>query len=135
MMQLRMVTEAAEAATLAARCPQAFEWLKVPAHAWWVAERDSDGALAGWSALRLMPDKVGFSGPTFVEEWARGHGLQRRFIEAKERHARQLGLERIRSSTDVDNVWSANNLIRSGYLLEPCWDPRYPHDLYFVKTL
>lgn len=48
----------------------------------------------------------------------RGHGLQRRMIRAREKKGKTVEwVKRFVSYTSNDNIWSANNLIRCGYLL------------------
>lgn len=86
--------------------------------AWWVATRDDEvvgfaGAIPwvykGESALYLY--RCG------VVRSARGHGLQRRLIRARVRHAREEGLDEVWTYTSYMNARSSNNLIRCGFEL------------------
>ena len=51
----------------------------------------------------------------------RGHGLQRRLVRARERHARRRGAKQVSSYTHAGNYPSANNLIACGYRLTKHW--------------
>jgi len=51
----------------------------------------------------------------------RGHGLQRRLVRARERHARRRGATQVSSYTHAGNYPSANTLISCGYRLTKHW--------------
>jgi hypothetical protein len=62
----------------------------------------------------------------------RGNGLQRRFLRVRETKARCLGWQCLITETLIDNIYSSNNLIRSGYVLfEP--KERWANESIFWK--
>jgi hypothetical protein len=105
---------------------------------WWFAHHSSG------------PYPIGFAGLEQSSKWANvgylsrcgvvwnhiGHGLQQRFIRVRERKARALGWELLRSDC-TNNIQSANNLIRAGYVLFEPKDPWGPakDTLYWRKEL
>jgi GNAT superfamily N-acetyltransferase len=88
---------------------------------WWIAydEEDTPVAFAGlWPSVRLPA--TGYLCRGGVLPQARGAGLQRRLIRARERKALKLGWLAMISDTVLGNYASANNLIRCGYRM---WIP------------
>lgn len=83
--------------------------------AWWIAEED--GHTVGYAAAKpckgdpecLYLSRVG------VVKAARGRGLQRRLIRARERWGRSQGAIFSVSDTNFDNVASTRSLIACGY--------------------
>ena len=88
---------------------------------WWAAEIDGD--LAGYAAARFAYSCVGglYLSRAGVAVWARGGGIQRKMIRAREAWGRRKGLHV--AITDASGTASMINLIRCGYLP---WDPDYP---------
>lgn len=114
---------------------EAWEWLDLPAHYWW-SIRDADGKEVGHAGLRVVDTATVFMGPTYVAPEARGNGLQRQALYVREEFARRSHYTRAITSTDRNNLPSANNLIRCGYLLSPpILKPHHPDDLWWKKEL
>ena len=102
---------------------------------WWVAYRDSvPAAFLGMIASTYYPNAGYFKRVGVLPEH-RGHGLQGRLMRAMEQSARRSGLELIVSDT-TDNVPSANNFIRSGWMMfSPKFPWSFPQSLYWRKDL
>ena len=102
---------------------------------WWIAWKGDSPA--GFAGLRISstPD-TGYLHRVGVLPWARGNGLQVKFIRAREAKARELGLKRMVSDTTA-NIPSANSLIRAGYhLFSPITKWAFGDDsLYWEKAL
>ncbi len=95
-----------------------------------------DPSIGFWWIVTLAGEAVGFAGIRTAQSTSdaaylersgvtvghRGHGLQRRLIRVREARARREGWQRIVTDTYY-NVPSANNLIRSGYVMfnPPIW--------------
>jgi GNAT superfamily N-acetyltransferase len=101
---------------------------------WWLAYHAATPVgFAGITPSTIGPG-VGYLKRAGVLPAHRGRGLQRRLLKVRERKARQLGWTSVITDT-TDNVPSANNLIKAGYLLfspEP-WS--FGHSLYWTKEL
>jgi amino-acid N-acetyltransferase len=61
----------------------------------WVAERDSDGLIAGCGALHVLWEDLAEIRTIAVREDCQGHGLGRRIADALLDRARALGVERV----------------------------------------
>jgi GNAT superfamily N-acetyltransferase len=106
---------------------------------WWLAYA-LDGArdIAGFCGLTwsTLAPETGYLKRAGVLAEHRGAGLQRRFVKVREAKARRLGMRWVVTDT-TDNIPSANNLIKCGYLLfkpEVPWGPSGA-TLYWRKTL
>ena len=103
---------------------------------WWMAY---DGKKPiGFCSLGLYLDRgAAFLSLSGVIPGYRGKGLQRRMIRAREKVAKTLeGIERIVSYASYDNIHSANNLIRCGYLLyTPEYEWGVKNAYYFQKWI
>jgi GNAT superfamily N-acetyltransferase len=103
----------------------------------WCWTATHDGKLIGFCTAGPLqvPDSLFLSGAGVVPEF-RGMGLQRRMIAVRENAARRAGCVCVVTYTSPHNLPSANNLIRSGYLL---YEPHSPWGvagaLYFKKEL
>jgi len=102
---------------------------------WWIAtEQERSVAFAGIVPSTMGPG-IGYLSRVGVIREICGHGLQRRLMRAIEQCARRSGMYCIISDT-TDNIVSANNFIRSGYVL---FQPRTPwaweSSLYWRKTM
>jgi GNAT superfamily N-acetyltransferase len=102
---------------------------------WWLA---IDGCLpVGFVCIEHIDEwqYTGYLSRVGVLPSHRGHGLQKRLMQACERKARQLGWARIISST-YNNPNSANNFIRCGYrCYQPEWCWGADGTVYWIKDL
>lgn len=101
----------------------------------WIVWKDKTPV--GYCANRyyIEPNVCFLCGAGVLPE-ARGFGLQKRAIFIREKEAKKLGYKRTISYTLKDNIYSANNLIKCGYLLYI--PPTYygsANSLYFQKFL
>ena len=88
-----------------------------PVGAWVVAYLD--GRPVGCGGVKRLDDTSAELKRIYLADAARGHGLGRRILEELERHARELGYERLRLDTG-DRQPEALGLFRSaGYELIP----------------
>jgi acetyltransferase (GNAT) family protein len=97
---------------------------------WWLASR-SDVPVGFAGVIRsTCVNNAGYFSRVGVLREHRGNNLQLRFMRAVDAQVRRNGWAAVVSDT-TDNVASANNFIRAGYLL---YHPRYPwawpHTLY-----
>jgi GNAT superfamily N-acetyltransferase len=82
---------------------------------WWLAW---DGEqYVGFAGLEVLNQHSGFLCRVGVLHSARGQGLHKRLIRAREHRARALGLRSLVTYTSRDNLRSANNLIHLGFVL------------------
>lgn len=103
-----------------------------------------------WWVYWLGDDPVGFCGTRSVKDdpdtWflaragvcsrARGRGIQRHMIRTRCRYARAHGAKMAITYTVTNNVPSANNLIRTGFVLyEPAYQYAGSDMLYWWKDL
>lgn len=106
--------------------------------AWWVGFNSANVPVAYGGIKVVSGDpKTAFLSRAGVLDEARGQGLQRKLIDLRLRWARQQGCSQVITYTHKDNTTSANNLIRSGFLLyspEYAWVGR-EYFLYWTKTL
>lgn len=61
----------------------------------WIAERDTDGLLAGCGALHVLWEDLAEIRTIAVREDCQGHGIGRRIAEALLGRAREVGVERV----------------------------------------
>lgn len=106
--------------------------------AWWVGFTEA-GVPVAYGGIRLVngDPTTAFLSRAGVLPEARGQGLQMKLLALRTRWARAQGCSQIITYTHKDNIRSANNLIRSGFLLySPEW-PWVGNDdfLYWMKTL
>lgn len=87
--------------------------------AWWYAL--DQNAPVGFAAIRPCQNStnvgLAYLYRCGVLPWHRGHGLQRRLLQVRERWARANGYHSIVTDCTIDNPASANSLIRAGYRL------------------
>jgi len=101
---------------------------------WWLAF--DDGAPCGFCAVTIYDDeqKTAFLSLAGVLHSARGNGLQRRMIDKRVALAKEQGCGRVISYTSLDNIISANNLIKCGFkLYQPRWEWGVENAMYFEK--
>lgn len=105
-------------------------------HWWLVYDSQDDDKPIGFAGLTQdVQSSTGYLNRSGVLPVHRGHRLQVRLLRAREGRARRNGWNRLVSDT-TDNVPSANNMIRAGYLLfEPINPWAFKHSLYWEKTL
>jgi GNAT superfamily N-acetyltransferase len=101
---------------------------------WWVAFT-AEGLWVGFAGLEIFDQNSVLLNPCEVKPKARGQGLQTRFIEVRERWAIQNGFTRALSLTNMDNIVSSNNLIKSGYKLRERLPGLSGLGLYWTKDL
>jgi len=102
---------------------------------WWVVKLDKE--LVGFCAMRrtIRWSDCGYLWRAAVMRCHRGKGLQRRMIRIRERLAKKLGWNYMISDTN-DNPQSANNLIKTGYLMyQPGWPYGAETACYWKKKL
>lgn len=107
---------------------------------WWVAYAgDFPVAFAGLKYLEPYEEGIGYLCRVGVLPAYRGHGLQRRFLQLREKKAIKLGIETIITYTVPENFPSINSLIRGGFMF---YDPDYAwagksgkDAFYFIKQL
>lgn len=104
---------------------------------WWIG-RDTGGtpvAYAGLHPSRKFCD-AGYLCAAGVAPKARGNGLQRRLIQARETKARQLGWRWLITDTIPNNPASSNTLISCGFRTYVPSDPwRLAGAIYWKKPL
>ena len=100
---------------------------------WWLAYRGTMPiGFAGVVSSTRVPNS-GYLSRVGVLRSHCGHNLQLRFVRAAESQARRNGWSALVSDT-TDNVISANNFIRAGFLMYEPIDPwAWPHTLYWRK--
>ena len=98
---------------------------------WWVIF-DSEGNEVGFGGAYHNSDYEIYLGPTYILKSCRGFGLQRRLIKSRVDWAKRKNYQYAVSYVDATNVFSANNLIRSGFLLTAC---TITVELKFVRRL
>lgn len=109
---------------------------------WWIGYQvnplgppDFPAAFAGYVVDLEAEPGAGYMKRCGVTRPFRGQGLQRRFIRAREAHAKKNGIKRMVTDT-TDNVQSSNSLIRAGYrLYEPQKPWAFSNSLYWYKDL
>ncbi len=91
--------------------------------AWWVGFNEADVPVAYGGVKVVYGDlTTAFLSRAGVLPEARGQGLQRKLLKLRIRWARAQGCKQIITYTHKDNTVSANNLIKSGFLLyTPDW--------------
>lgn len=107
-------------------------------HWWWLVYDVKKGKSAwyGYAGMRVHDQETTYTGPTWVSEEVRGLGLQCRLLSIREKFAKKIGINCLISSTDIDNIYSGNNLIKCGFKLTEPWDESLPKEaLYWIKHL
>lgn len=104
---------------------------------WWLAWSGAEPV----GFAQLTPSKTlhgwGYLARVGVLPWHRGKGIGGRLVQVRERFARRLGYEGLRTDTySFDNASSSNVLARLGYEI---YNPKRPwafkHSLYWRKWL
>ena len=108
---------------------------------WWVAVDEpapNTEKIVGYAAAHLSsqyPNAIYLSRCGVIPE-ARGKGLQRRLIRARERWGRSVGAEWARTDTSCLNAPSINGLIKAGYkAFVPIWPWAGNGAVYFLKKI
>ena len=89
--------------------------------AWWLAWYGDD-AIGFAGARRYDYTDAAFFVAAGVLSTFRGHGLHKRLIRARIAWAKRVGSNRVVTYTVLDNVASANALIRAGFRRTANWD-------------
>ena len=100
---------------------------------WWLVYYQ--GEVVGFAGLHESTkyDKFGYLYRSGVHPDHRGKGIQKRLIKVREKTAKELGWIGMITDT-TDTIYSANNLINSGYkLFQPTKPWGYKHTNYWVK--
>jgi GNAT superfamily N-acetyltransferase len=84
-------------------------------HAWWWVARLGGEPVAYAGLLAQDGGAKAFLCRAGVLPQARGGGLQRRLLRAREAHARRVGVPRLYTYTSVFNFASTNSLLAAGY--------------------
>ncbi len=83
---------------------------------WWVAYHE--GKPVAYGGVQPVDDGYGvYLSRCGVLKDYRGHGLQRRLIRVRLRHAKSIGAKAAITYTALFNSASSNNLIRCGFML------------------
>ena len=91
---------------------------------------------AGFAGIQLdTAAKAVIMTPCEVKPEFRGHGLQKEFLKVREDWCRYNGYQKAYSLTFAHNIYSANNLIASGYKLRKPLFGSNGKGLYFEKDL
>lgn len=102
---------------------------------WWVGVHK--GSDVCYCAIKPYADDWYLSRVGVMKPW-RGKGFQAKMLEKRIKAAQEGGASGIITDTMTWNIWSANNLIKKGFIL---FSPEYPwkgnHDdvLYWRKEL
>lgn len=102
---------------------------------WWLVW-DDEGDAVGFAGLKLLDDDMAYLCRVGVLPGARGKGLQKRLLRARERFARECGWTNAITYTAITNPASSNSLISAGYKLylpEYAWAGK--DVLYWIKKL
>lgn len=99
----------------------------------WLAYDGNDPVGFAWLTPSHRYSDFAYLGRCGVIPLYRGQGLQQRFIRAREAKAKREGYNGTVTDTS-SNLPSANNLIRSGYLLyQPSTEYGFKNTLYWRK--
>jgi GNAT superfamily N-acetyltransferase len=102
---------------------------------WWIAYDEGAPVAFGGLTQSSQYSDVGYLCRSGVLPSHQGRGLQKRLIKARERKARKLGWNWLRTDTH-DNPASSNSLISCGFRLYQPYRPwAFKHSLYFRKKL
>ena len=107
-----------------------------PAKGWWwlVSDDESPVAFAAMTGVPSWPGSAYMARCGVLRKY-RGQGLQRRLLTIRERKARELGLQRVITTT-YNNPPSANNLIARGFITyEPQRRWGASDTIYWMKAL
>jgi L-amino acid N-acyltransferase YncA len=136
-MSIKLVKDPRKVSESLASHLEKWNWFLNSKTYYWFVVFDKQGRWVGYGALSIYDRDTIYLGPSYVCEQMRGCGLQRKLIKARERWARKQGYTRAISVVDYNNLYSANNLIKCGYLLRKPW-PGFAQEylyLFFEKRL
>jgi GNAT superfamily N-acetyltransferase len=102
-----------------------------PHQYWWLVFDQFQNEVGFGGAYRNSDYEL-YLGPTYIIERCRGFGLQRKLISKRLRWGRLQGFQYVVSYVDSNNIFSANNLIKAGFLLMAC---TITTELKFFKRL
>jgi RimJ/RimL family protein N-acetyltransferase len=103
---------------------------------WWIAFLE-DKEPVGFSGLVPFEPftNIGYCKRCFVKPDHIGHGLQFRMLMARELRAKQLHWTTLVSECKNDNLWSASNFRKAGFVQCNPEQPWAKDSIYWVKTL
>lgn len=108
-----------------------------PRSAWWLVYNE-DGKAIGFAGVSILHAERAFLCRCGLLPEARGYGLQKRLIRLRESYCRKRDIKTIVTYVSRDNVRSANNLIKEGYLIympKAEWGLPVADATYFKKEL
>lgn len=91
-------------------------------------------AFAGSVPFSPFEDYLYFKRVAVLPEY-RGQSLQCALMQLTEALARKAGYTHLVSTTDIENIYSANNFVRTGWRLTKPEKPWEPSSLYWIKKL
>lgn len=105
---------------------------------WWVAQEIKSTSFVGFAGMVPMApfEDVGYMKRAFVVPAHRGHGLQCRFMVAREAKASEIGWTMLVGECDGDNHASARSFEKRGFTRcepEQPWEKK--GSIYFAKLL
>jgi GNAT superfamily N-acetyltransferase len=101
---------------------------------WWIAWKGRTAV--GYAGMKLQGWGMVYLCRAGVMRAHRGNGLQRDLLRARCAHARRLEMKHAITDTTTTNLASANNLIRSGFVLyRPEYQWATDEALYWWKNL
>ncbi len=118
-------------------CCSAWAWYLEAREFWWFVVFNSDNIWVAYGALSVYNKDTLYLGPDHVIKEMRGLGLQSKLIVYRERWARRQGYKKLICIVAHDNIYSANNFIKRGWLLRKPWPGCEAKNnyLYFEKIL
>lgn len=114
----------------------AWNWFMNSKRYWWFVAFEHKLWLA-YAALSVYNKTTAYFGPDYVIKEVRGLRLQLKLIRYREKWARGQGFKRALAVVEHNNIFSANNYIKAGYLLRDPWPGFGPENkcLWFTKEL
>jgi GNAT superfamily N-acetyltransferase len=102
---------------------------------WWLVH--GAGQIVGFAGLTQFTPfpGIGYLKRAAVLPEHRGRGLQSRLIEIRIEKAKSIGWTHIVSSCEISNISSANNFIRSGFVLCRPERPWEKDSLFWIKEI
>lgn len=108
-----------------------------PRAMWWIVY-NSESMPVGFAGVSMQSHGRAFLCRCGLLPEARGHGLQRRLIRLREAYCRKYGVITVVTYVNRENLHSANNLIKEGYLIyipKAEWGLPVADATYFKKEL
>lgn len=140
MYEIRKVNRPSEIPSLFQSIEHWVGYIEHRSRQWWAAFEQTPEGLpsnnwVGFAGLQIFNETTVLISPCEVDEDARGNGLQKRFIQVREQWALDNSYDKALSLTNYENIISANNLIKCGYILIEPWPGANGRGQYFEKNL